>query len=151
MKKIVFISMPMRHRTKENIESSFKKARKLATTMLKEPDVEISFINTKVKARPPKESNERMWYLGESIKLLSKADILITFDCPYFLEATGVETEERVFRSYSKNPFSIIQLPVTTVMTREELYELRDNYEKKEVCGCMNQTRGVCDGETEKD
>ena len=73
MKKL-FISVPMKGRTEENIRTSIEKMHKIAETIFnKELEVIPSYIDDK----PPKNSNEEIWYLGRSIQLMSEADYFI--------------------------------------------------------------------------
>lgn len=78
MKKL-FISQPMKDKTNEEIMANREKALMLAKEALGE-DVELIdsfFVNAPHEAKP-------LWFLGESLKLLSTAD------CAYF--ADGWET-----------------------------------------------------------
>ena len=69
MKK-VFLSVPMRDRTIENIEKSLEKMKAIIKLSLGE---DIEFINTLVEPKPPyKTNNEAMRYLGNSIIISSR-------------------------------------------------------------------------------
>lgn len=126
MKK-VFLSVPMRNRTKENIEKSLEKMKAITKAAIGE---DIEFINTVVEDKPPyTTANEAIWYLGKSIQLLSQADILVTVEIPYWLRSPGVETEREIFRNYN-NKSTYIQLPVELVIDEKELEELDALYEK---------------------
>lgn len=76
MAKKVFLSVPMKGRKREDIEKTISKMKALTKLYLDTEDLE--FINTEVKEQPLEESNQRIWYLGKSIQLLSKCDILVT-------------------------------------------------------------------------
>ncbi len=74
MKK-AFISVPMRGKTKEEIESKISEMKE-ATKNTVGDDVE--FINTIVLDKPPYETNNQaIWYLGKSIEILSQCQVLV--------------------------------------------------------------------------
>ena len=92
MKKI-FISQPMKDKTDDEIKAEREKAIKLCKKYLGE-DIEVidSFIeNAPADATP-------LWYLGESIKLLSQADY--AFFCDGWEEARGCVIEHDCARKY---------------------------------------------------
>ena len=92
MKKI-FISQPMKDKTDDEIKAEREKAIKLCKKYLGE-DIEVidSFIeNAPADATP-------LWYLGESIKLLSPADYV--FFCEGWEEARGCVIEHDCARKY---------------------------------------------------
>lgn len=73
MKK-AFISVPMKNRSKEEIENDIAKMKSEAFERFND----VEFINTIVEDKPPYETNNQaIWYLGKSIELLSQCDILI--------------------------------------------------------------------------
>jgi hypothetical protein len=94
MKKL-FISCPMKGRTEENIRASMQKMHKIAEATLGE---ELEVIPSYIEHRPPENSKEAIWYLGESIKKLSEADIFICVDNNY--EWSGCYVEQRVAHEY---------------------------------------------------
>ena len=125
----VFLSVPMKGRTKENIEKSLDKMKALAKLILNDPDV--MFINTFVEDKPPyMNSNAAVWYLGKSLELLSTADVLVTVDTPYWMQSHGVETEQKVFRDYVLNnchdteEIKYIELPLNWIVSSDEFKEL---------------------------
>lgn len=73
MKKL-FISVPMKNRTEENIRKSFEKMHKMAEIIFEE---ELEVISSYVEDKPPKDSKEAIWYLGQSIQKLAEADYFI--------------------------------------------------------------------------
>ena len=74
MKKI-FISVPMKGKTKEEIKRMINNMEYKAILEL---GYDIEFINTIVQDKPPyKTNNEAIWYLGTSIKLLSQCQVLV--------------------------------------------------------------------------
>lgn len=134
MKK-VFLSVPMRGRTKGNIMLSLDKMKAITNIALGE---DVEFINTIVEEHAPEGCHESVWYLGESIKKLSEADVLVTVDCPYWLNSKGVDAERRIFQDYlidyNKKELQYIELPIALVMDADEFEELREQYEKDCVC-----------------
>lgn len=95
MKKL-FISVPMKGRTEENIRKTYDKLHKLAETAFGE---ELEVIQTYIEDRPPKTNHEAVWYLGESIKKLSEADYFIGFHL-YGSPWKGCEVERKVAKNY---------------------------------------------------
>lgn len=73
MKKL-FVSVPMKGRTEEEIKVSIQKMKKIAEIFEGE---ELELIDSYVKDNPPKDSKEAVWYLGESLKKLAQADVFI--------------------------------------------------------------------------
>ena len=135
----VFISVPMRDRKKEDIEYSIRKMKRIARAYLAENDIEadnIDFINTIVKENPPKEVDARIWYLGASIQLLSKADYLICPADTYYIH--GCDIEKDVFRAY-KEYNHVIEVPNEFIYTEAELNPIviDDEYLNKE-CVCVD-------------
>lgn len=94
MKKL-FISCPMKGRTRENIEKSMDKMHKMAELIF---DQELEVIQSYIEEEPPKNVNERIWYLGKSILLLSEADYYIGVD--YTIFYSGCKVENRVAEEY---------------------------------------------------
>ena len=70
----VFISMPMRGRTSEAIKNSIDE---LKMDFLANTVAQCEFINTIVQEEPPQTQDERIWYLGKSIQILSQATTLV--------------------------------------------------------------------------
>lgn len=74
MKK-VFISVPMKDKTKEEIENTINI---MKNKVIEEAGYDVEFINTIVQDKPPySTNNEAIWYLGESIKILSQCEVLV--------------------------------------------------------------------------
>lgn len=97
MKK-VFISCPMKGRTTENIVKTMDKMLKCAEAALGE---ELNMIIS-VATNPPSadDRGDRIWHLGESIKMLSMADLFVTLSVPYYFETSGCDIEEKVAMEY---------------------------------------------------
>lgn len=79
MKKL-FVSVPMKGRTEEEIKASIQKMKKIAEIYEGE---ELELIDSYIEDNPPKDSKEAVWYLGESLKKLAQADIFIGIDEAY--------------------------------------------------------------------
>lgn len=73
MKKL-FVSVPMKGRTEEEIKASIQKMKKNAEIYEGE---ELELIDSYIEDNPPKDSKEAVWYLGESLKKLARADVFI--------------------------------------------------------------------------
>lgn len=96
MKKI-FISCPMKGRTDEAIKKTMDKMHKYAELVLEE---KLEVIPSFITDTPPSDKNMGVWYLGESIKLLSDADVFVGLDMPYWVDARGCDMEEKVADGY---------------------------------------------------
>lgn len=73
MKKL-FVSVPMKGRTEDEIKANIQKMKKIAETLEGET---LELIDSYIEDNPPKDSKEAIWYLGESLKKLSQADVFI--------------------------------------------------------------------------
>lgn len=73
MKKL-FVSVPMKGRTEEEIKASIQKMKKIAEIYEGE---ELELIDNYIENNPPKDSKEAVWYLGESLKKLAQADVFM--------------------------------------------------------------------------
>lgn len=73
MKKL-FVSVPMKGRTEEEIKASIQKMKKIAEIYEGE---ELELIDSYIENNPPKDSKEAVWYLGESLKKLAQADVFM--------------------------------------------------------------------------
>lgn len=87
MKKL-FISCPMKGRTKENIKKSMEQMHKIAEIMF---DQELEVIPTYIEDAPPANSNEAVWYLGRSIQLMAEADFFIGVGYSRFFKGCSIE------------------------------------------------------------
>ena len=79
MKKL-FVSVPMKGRTEDEIKASIQKMKKIAEIYEGE---ELELIDSYIEDNPPKDSKEAVWYLGESLKKLAQADVFIGIDEAY--------------------------------------------------------------------
>lgn len=73
MKKL-FVSVPMKGRTEEEIKASIQKMKKIAEIYEGE---ELELIDSYIEDNPPKDNNQAIWFLGESLKKLAQADVFI--------------------------------------------------------------------------
>lgn len=95
MKKL-FISVPMKGRTEENIRKSFKQMKNIAEAIFGE---ELEIIDTWIsKDCGDDVKNYGVWYLGKSIEFLSKADYFI--GVAYCGEFKGCNVELEIARAY---------------------------------------------------
>lgn len=76
MKKL-FVSVPMKGRTEEEIKASIQKMKKIAEAYEGE---ELELIDSYIEDNPPQNNNQAIWYLGESLKKLAQADVFIGID-----------------------------------------------------------------------
>lgn len=108
MKKL-FVSVPMKGRTEEEIKKSIQKMKKIAEAFEGE---ELELIDSYVGDKPPVDVSERVWYLGRSIERLSEADVFIGIQDDYEFE--GCYTERTVaqrygIKSYGVDAFCVIE------------------------------------------
>lgn len=95
MKKL-FISCPMKGRTKENIKKSMERMHKIAEIVF---DQELEAIDTYIEDVPSTDvRHSSIWFLGESIKMLAEADYFIGVD--YTEAFSGCNVESEVARRY---------------------------------------------------
>lgn len=124
MKKL-FISCPMRGRTEENIKNSMARMHKIAELIF---DQELEAIDTYIPDEAPADVNQRVWYLGESIKRMAAADYFIGIG--YSDAFRGCEIERDTAAYYG--------IPIATVSLEEmmpDAYEIQKEYWRKEVEG----------------
>lgn len=89
MKKL-FVSVPMKGRTEEEIKASIQKMKKIAEIYEGE---ELELIDSYIEDNPPKDSKEAVWYLGESLKKLAQADVFIGICESYDWNGCCIEME----------------------------------------------------------
>lgn len=94
MKKL-FVSVPMKGRTEEEIKASIQKMKKIAEIYEGE---ELKLIDSYTKSTSPKDSKEAVWYLGERLKKLARADVFIGIDEVY--DWNGCYIERDTAQSY---------------------------------------------------
>ncbi len=89
MKKL-FVSVPMKGRTEDEIKASIQKMKKIAEIY---EDEELELIDSYIEDNPPKDSKEAVWYLGESLKKLARADVFIGIRESYDWNGCCIERE----------------------------------------------------------
>ena len=107
MKKL-FVSVPMKGRTGEEIRKTIDKMKKIAEIFEGE---ELELIDSYIEDNPPKDKNQAIWFLGESLKKLAQADVFIGISETWAWSGCQIEREtaERYgIKSYSVNPRFVI-------------------------------------------
>lgn len=103
MKKL-FISCPMRGRTKEEIDSTFKKMHRIAEAVFGE---ELEVIPTYIEDNAPKCNREGVWYLGKSIEMMAQADFFIGITGKYAWQFDGCNVEGNVAFCYKIPSYTV--------------------------------------------
>ena len=101
MKKL-FVSVPMKGREEKEIRASIEKMKKIAEIYEGE---ELELIDSYIEDNPPKDNNQAIWYLGESLKKLSQADVFITIEDSWLWN--GCQTEREVAGRYGIKTFLV--------------------------------------------
>ena len=101
MKKL-FVSVPMKGRTEEEIKASIQKMKKIAEIYEGE---ELELIDSYIEDNPPKDSKEAVWYLGESLKKLAQADVFMGICESY--NWNGCEIERNTAERYDIKAYAI--------------------------------------------
>ncbi len=73
--KKVFISLPMRGRSKEQIEANIEEIKRRVADKYGN-EYQIEYLHTLVKEEPPAQ-NKRLWYLSKSLEILAQADLVV--------------------------------------------------------------------------
>ena len=107
MKKL-FVSVPMKGRTEEEIKASIQKMKKIAEIYEGE---ELELIDSYIEDNPPKDNNQAIWFLGKSLEKLATADVFIGISDAW--DWNGCHVEQEVahrygIKSYRVNPIYII-------------------------------------------
>ena len=89
MKKL-FISVPMKGRTEENIKNSMARMHKIAELVF---DQDLEVIQTYIPQNAPDCTNRRIWYLGESIKMMADADYFIGIEYSPAFKGCAIESD----------------------------------------------------------
>lgn len=89
----IYISMPMRERTDENIQKSFDKMEKLARILLDDDVVVVNPFTPKSKKSDDIPIRHDVQALGESISLLSLADHMFYVDDSYCYPGCNIEKD----------------------------------------------------------
>lgn len=101
MKKL-FVSVPMKGRTEEEIKASIQKMKKIAEIYEGE---ELELIDSYIEDNPPKDSKEAIWYLSESIKKLAQADVFIGIRESF--DWNGCQIERETAEKYDIKAYAI--------------------------------------------
>lgn len=101
MKKL-FVSVPMKGRTEEEIKASIQKMKKIAEIYEGE---ELELIDSYIEDNPPKGNNEAIFYLGESLKKMAQADVFVGICESY--EWSGCRIESIAAESYGIKSYAI--------------------------------------------
>ena len=116
MKKL-FISCPMKGRTKENIKKSMEQMHKIAEIMF---DQKLEVIPTYIEDAPPANSNECVWYLGRSIQLMAEADLFVGIYYSEYFKGCNIESDVANSYGIPSVRFDIYKLmPDVTEVERE--------------------------------
>lgn len=101
MKKL-FVSVPMKGRTEDEIKASIQKMKKIAEVYEGE---ELELIDSYVEDNPPKDNNQAIWYLSKSLEKLSQADVFIGIINAWHWNGCAVECE--VAKRYDLNMITV--------------------------------------------
>lgn len=101
MKKL-FVSVPMKGRTAEEIKASIQKMKKIAEIYEGE---ELELIDSYVEDNPPKNNSQAIWYLGKSLEKLSEADIFIGIEDDY--DWSGCYIERMTAHKYNIKSYHV--------------------------------------------
>lgn len=117
MKKL-FVSVPMKGRTEENIKKSIAKMKEIAEAYEGE---ELELIDTWIPDEAPECKNRGLWYLGESLKMMADADVFISAGA--FSEYAGVTQELNAALAYGlkiyKIPIDVIKMAADDAVRSE--------------------------------
>lgn len=116
MKKL-FVSVPMRDRTEENIRKSIEKMHKIAEATVGE---ELELIESYIPDNASDSRSEAIFYLGIAIKQMATADYFITTDATW--RYSGCDIEQHVARHYG-----IPTIITDIVFAAPDLVELINN------------------------
>ena len=101
MKKL-FVSVPMRGRTEDEIKTSIKKMKRIAEIYEGE---ELELIDSYIEDNPPQNTKEAVWYLGESLKKLAQADVFMGISDAW--DWNGCQIESDVASRYGIKKYTI--------------------------------------------
>lgn len=89
MKKL-FVSVPMKGRTEDEIRASIAKMKNIAEAYEGEP---FELIDSYVADIPPVDGHQAIWYLSKSLEKLSTADVVICVDTYWQWNGCAIEFE----------------------------------------------------------
>lgn len=102
MKK-VFVSIPLKGRSKEQIQDSLDKIKAAVEGLL---DAKVEVLHQKVEDLPDftkEDSDDSIEFIGEDLKLMSEADYFATVEHNY--DYRHCSLEEDIFRRYKDDEF----------------------------------------------
>lgn len=123
MKKL-FVSVPTKGRTEEEIKASIQKMKKIAEVYEGE---ELELIDSYVEDDPPKNVHSPVWYLGKSLEKLSEADIFIGIEDDY--NWSGCYIERQAAHRYDIKAYHV---PADYVISN--YWEVRKNADSMVQC-----------------
>lgn len=98
----LFISQPMRGKTKEEIAIRRQEIISEFKNKIKESNIPILYIiDSVITEKPPETSKESIWYLGKAIELLANADFIV-FDHNW-QDYNGCKIEHAICENYDLN------------------------------------------------
>lgn len=101
MKKL-FVSVPMKGRTEDEIRTSIEKMHEIAEVFMNE---KLELIDSYVKDNPPEDGQTSIWYLSKSIEKLSSADVFVGITEVY--DWNGCFIESQIAQRYGIKSFSV--------------------------------------------
>ena len=101
MKKL-FVSVPMKGRTEEEIKASIQKMKKIAEIYEGE---ELELIDSYIEDNPPKDNNQAIWFIGKSLEKLATADVFIGISETW--DWNGCYIEQEVAGRYGIKSYSV--------------------------------------------
>ena len=125
MKKL-FVSVPMKGRTEDEIRESIDKMKKIAEVYEGE---ELELIDSYIEDNPPQNNNQAIWYLSKSIEKLANADIFIGITDAW--DWNGCYIEEEVAGRYGIKSYRVDQRYV--ISNYDALMRTR-----AKVCSCVS-------------
>lgn len=104
----LFISIPMNGRTDEEVFAEIEQIKKVFNDYISEtaPDESVEFVNTFIQDEAPDECIAKpVWYLGESIKILSTCDAILK--APNSHKSRGCHIEQQVAKTYGLDTYNL--------------------------------------------
>ena len=101
MKKL-FVSVPMKGRTEEEIKASIQKMKKIAEIYEGE---EMELIDSYIDEEPPENCNRGIWFIAKSIEMLAEADVFIGIHESY--DWNGCQIERETAKKYGIKAYAI--------------------------------------------
>ena len=121
----LFISCPMKNLTDEMIKANREKMHKIAEIVFdKKLEVIPSYIVP--AGEVPEGAITSMWYLGQSIQMMSKADYYIGVNAFYDCDYHGCEIENNVANNYGLRTY-FVDVHVLSLPKKEIHYETPTN------------------------